>query len=173
MKAILSFKLVLIVFCLAILSPGTKSQDEMKKPDPIKSATFDMLMGVWEAEPYEMMGSKWNETANHYMKHGQFMFVDIQGIDDKGQTYNGTVVIKPAMDGSFTGWAFDDWGSVTTYTGTVKGNKISLTGKSDWGSETREIEIDGSNMVHKCVFNMKGADGKETTSNHTFTYHKK
>jgi hypothetical protein len=140
----------------------------MKKPDPVKSATLDMLMGEWVADPYEMMGSKWNESANHYMKHGQFMFVDISGKDDKGETYNGTVVMKPNMDGTFTGWAFDDWGTVATYTGTSKGNTITVNGKSDWGLRQGN-EINGNTMVHKVSWTMKDKDGKDMVMNQTIT----
>jgi len=92
MKTSISIKLFLPIFCILTLSPYVNSQD-MKKPDPVKSATLDMLMGNWVAEPYEMMGSKWNEQANHYMKFGQYMFVDITAKNDKGETYNGTVIM--------------------------------------------------------------------------------
>lgn len=172
MKAILSFKFVLILFCLMVLSFAANAQD-MKKPDPIKNATFDMLMGNWVAEPYEMMGSTWTESANHYMKYGQYMFIDLAGSDDKGSTYNGTIVMKVANDGSLTGWSFDDWGQVGTYTGKSSGNKITINGKTDWGTEVREIEVNGNKMVHKLTINMKGPDGKDMVMNQTITYNKK
>ena len=171
MKLLVKFSTCLLIFFIILSSHTIKSQD-MQKPDPVKNETFDLIMGKWSAEPYEMMGEKYNETANHYMKYGQFMFVDIQGSNDKGQTYNGTIIIKPGKDDSFTGWAFDDWGSVTTYSGTAKGNKISLTGKSDWGTETREITINGDKMEHKVTMTMVGTDGKDMTFNQTITYKK-
>jgi hypothetical protein len=147
---------------------------DMKKPDPIKSATLDMLMGTWVSEPYDMMGSKWNEEANHYMKHnGQYMFIDLSAKDDKGETYNGTIVMKLKSDGTFTGWSFDDWGMVVNYTGSTNGNKVTVNGTSDWGSEVREIEINGNSMVHNISWKMKGADGKETESKMTINYTKK
>jgi hypothetical protein len=169
MKAL---KVILVVFCALIFSYTVSSQD-MKKPDPVKSETLDMIMGNWVAEPYEMMGGKWNESANHYMKHGQYMFIDLTGYDDKGSTYNGTIVMKLNSDGTFTGWSFDDWGQVGTYTGVAKGNKITANGKTDWGTETREIEINGNKMVHKLTINMRGPDGKDVITNQTITYNKK
>jgi hypothetical protein len=172
MKRIYFFNFVLVLFTLTIISSAVNSQD-MKKPDPVKNAAFDMLMGTWVAEPYEMMGSKWTESANHYMKHGQYMFIDITGSDDKGATWNGTIIMKPNSDGGFTGWSFDDWGQVGSYTASVNGNKITVNGKTDWGTETREIEINGNKMVHKLTINMKGPDGKDMTMNQTITYNKK
>jgi hypothetical protein len=100
------------------------------------------------------------------------MFVDRVGTSDQGNTYNGTIVLKPAMDGSFTGWSFDDWGMVGSYTGTVKNNVISVSGKSDWGTEQREITINGSAMEHKITWTMKGADGKDMTNSMTINYKK-
>jgi len=171
MKASISFKLFLFIFCVLALSPFVNSQ-EMKKPDPIKSSTLEMLMGNWVAEPYEMMGSKWNEQANHYMKHGQFMYIDITGKSDKGETYTGTIIIKPGMDGSFTGWSFDDWGMVGSYSGTAKDNHLSVAGKSDWGTENREITINGNTMEQKITWVMKGPDGKDMTNSLTINYKK-
>jgi hypothetical protein len=116
MKEILSFKAILIAVCLMIISSGLNAQD-MKKPDPVKNETFDMLMGNWVADPYEMMGSKWTESVTHYMKFGQYMVIDLTGSDDKGMTVNGMIIVKPGKDGNWTGWSFDDWGSEATYTG--------------------------------------------------------
>jgi hypothetical protein len=146
----------------------------MKKPDPVKNETVNMLLGKWEAVPYDMMGSKWNESANHYLAlNGQFMYVDIDGADDKGMTYKGHIVMKLNADGSITGWSFDDWGQVGTYSGTTKGNKITVNGTSEMGTETREIEINGNTMTHKLTMNMKGPDGKDMTMTQTITYNKK
>jgi hypothetical protein len=171
MSTKLTFKLFLTVFALGILLNNLSAQD-MKKPDPVKNATLEMLMGTWNSEPYDMMGSKWSESANHYMKYGQFLCIEITGKNDKGESYNGIIMMKPQSDGSFTGWAFDDWGSVTTYTGNAKDNKISVTGKSEWATETREIEINGNTMVHKMSWTMKDKDGKDMNMNQTITYHK-
>lgn len=171
MKAFLSSSLFLAVL-FAVIASNVNSQD-MKKPDPIKNAAFDMLMGNWVAEPYEMMGSKMNETANHYIKYGQFMFVDIVGTDEKGGSWNGTVIMKPNTDGTYSGWSFDDWGQVGTYTAVANGNKITVNGKTDWGTETREIEINGNKMVHNLTMTMKGPDGKDMTMKTTITYNKK
>jgi hypothetical protein len=173
MKAILSLKFVLVVFFTVFYSSSLTAQD-MKKPDPVKSETLDKIMGTWVADPYEMMGSKWNESATHTMElNGQFMYINISGSDDKGSTYTGLLVVKPNSDGTFTGWSFDDWGQVGTYSMSAKGNNITVNGKTDWGSETREIEINGNTMVHKLTMTMKGPDGKDMTMNQTVTYHKK
>jgi len=171
MKAFLCLRFVLLVFFGVFLTSAVNSQG-MKKPDPVKNATFDLLMGTWVADPYEMMGEKWNETANHYIKFGQYMVVDITGSGDKGNSYNGMVFVKPGLGDSWTGYSFDDWGTVTIFTGTASGNKISMTGKSDMGTETRNIEINGNTMVHKVSMTMKGPDGKDMNFNQTITYHK-
>lgn len=133
-----------------------------------------MLMGTWVAEPYQMMGTTWTDEATHSMKHnGQYMFIDINGKDDKGNTYTATIVMLPKSDGTFTGYSFDEWGGVTTYTGKTDGNKIHVEGKSDWASEIRDIEINGSAMTHKVTMTMKDKDGKDMKHNITITYNKK
>ncbi|NOS85657.1 MAG: hypothetical protein HOP31_10995 [Ignavibacteria bacterium] len=173
MKAQNSSKLFYVAVLFFVFSSGLFAQD-MKKPDPVKNETVNMLLGKWEAEPYDMMGSKWSESANHYMAlNGQFMYIDLDGKDDKGMTYAGHIVLKLNQDGTLTGWSFDDWGMVGTYTGTSSGNKISVSGKSDMGSDKRDIEINGNTMVHKFEMTMKGPDGKDMTMTQTITYHKK
>ncbi|MBZ0203652.1 MAG: hypothetical protein K8I03_11610 [Ignavibacteria bacterium] len=170
MKAIFSIKFIALLF---FICAWTANSQDMKKPDPINNETVNMILGNWVADPYDMMGSKWNESANHYMKHGQYMFIDLSGSDDKGSTYNGTIVMKLNSDGTFTGWSFDDWGQVGTYTGKTSGNKISVNGKTDWGTDIREIEINGNTMVHNLTMTMKGADGKDMEMKQTITYRKK
>lgn len=173
MKAHNSSKLFYLAALLFVFSSYLYSQD-MKKPDPVKNETLNMVLGTWEAEPYDMMGSKWSESANHYMAlNGQFMYIDLEGSDDKGMTFKGHIVMKLNADGTISGWSFDDWGQVGTYTGTTSGNKISITGKSDMGTDKRDIEINGNTMVHKFSMTMKGPDGKDMTINQTITYHKK
>lgn len=173
MKAQLSSKLFHIAALFFVLSSYLYSQD-MKKPDPVNNETVNMLLGKWEAEPYDMMGSKWSESANHYMAlNGQFMYIDLDGSDEKGLTFKGHIIMKLKKDGSFSGWSFDDWGQVGTYTGSSNGNKLTVNGKSDMGTEIREIEINGNTMIHKLTMTMKGHDGKDMTMNQTITYHKK
>jgi hypothetical protein len=170
MKAIHFIKLTVVLFCLTVISSSVISQ-EYKKPDPVKNSTLDMLVGTWEAEPYEMMGETRTETATHYYKNGQYMFIDISG--GGKSTYNATVILKVNSDGTFTGWSFDDWGFLHTYTGTASGNKVSVSGKGDAGTEQRDIEINGNKMTQKVTFNMKGPDGKDMVMNMTINYNKK
>lgn len=164
-------KIFFILFTFILISSNSFAQG---KPDPVKSATIDMLIGTWVSSPYEMMGSTWTETATHSWKHnGQYMFIDISGKDDKGNTYSGTVVIIPKSDGTFTGYGFDDYGGNSTISGKADGSKIHGDGKSAWGTDTRDIEINGNTMVHKISFTMKDKDGKDMTQNMTVTYTKK
>ena len=173
MKAHNSSKMFYLAALLFVFSSGLFAQD-MKKPDPVKNETVNMLLGKWEAEPYDMMGSKWSETANHYMAlNGQFMYIDLEGADDKGVTFKGHIVMKINADGSLTGWSFDDWGQVGTYSGSSSGNKMTVNGKSDMGTDVREIEINGNKMTHKVTMTMKGADGKDMTMTQTINYNKK
>ncbi|HMQ80525.1 MAG TPA: hypothetical protein PKE39_13110 [Ignavibacteria bacterium] len=67
MKAQNSSKMFYLAALFFVLSSYLYAQD-MKKPDPVKNETLNMLMGTWEAEPYDMMGSKWSESANHYIE---------------------------------------------------------------------------------------------------------
>ena len=166
----LSIFLLLISFTFQ-----TAFAQDYKKPEPIKSVLLDNMMGVWTAEPYEMMGSTWSDESNQHMMHnGQYLFIDINGKSSKGETYTATVVMVPNKDGSFTGWGFDDWGSITNYTGkTLSDNKITVTGTSSWGTETREITIDGDKMTHDITFTMKGQDGKDMTMKMTVNYNRK
>lgn len=173
MKAQLSSKLFYIAALFLVLSSYIHSQD-MKKPDPLKNSTLDMLMGTWQADPYEMMGGKWTENAVQKMTlNGQFFEIKVDGKDESGTTYSAVIYIKPNSDGTLTGWAFDDWAQVSTYTGTIGGNKMSVTNKMDWGTEKRDIEINGNTMVHNVTMVMKDKDGKDMTTNTTITYHKK
>jgi len=61
---------------------------------------------------------------------------------------------------------------VTTYTGTAKDNHLSVNGKSDWGTENREITINGNTMEHKMTWTMKDKDGKDMTNSMTINYKK-
>lgn len=164
------YKIFFLFFAL-VVSSGLLAQN---KPDPVKSPTLDMLMGTWVSDPYQMMGATWTEEANHYMKHnGQYMFIDLSGKDDKGNTYSGTIVIVPKSDGTFTGYGFDDWGNVSTATGKADGNKIHVETKSFWGTEVRDIEINGGTMTHKFSMTMKDKDGKDMSQTATVVFKKK
>jgi hypothetical protein len=168
-KSILKIFFILLAF--GALSINATAQD---KPAPVKSETFDMLIGTWESEPHQMMGTNWTDEVTHTMKHnGQYMFIDIGGKDDKGNTYSGTIVIVPGNTGSFTGFGFDDWGGVTTYTGKADGNKIHVEGKSSWGTEVRDIEIGGKTMTHVATWTMKDKEGKEVVQKETVVFKKK
>jgi hypothetical protein len=161
--------LILLAFGVAPIAANAQ-----EKPAPVKSETFDMLIGTWDALPYQAMGSTWTDESTHYMKHnGQYMFIEINGKDDKGQTYTATIVIVPKTDGTFTGYGFDDWGGVSTLTGKADGNKIHVESKSTWGSETRDIEINGNTMTHKLSWTMKDKDGNDASDKLTITYKKK
>ena len=161
MKAHNSSKMFYLAALLFVFSSGLFAQD-MKKPDPVKNETVNMLLGKWEAEPYDMMAL-----------NGQFMYIDLEGADDKGVTFKGHIVMKINADGSLTGWSFDDWGQVGTYSGSSSGNKMTVNGKSDMGTDVREIEINGNKMTHKVTMTMKGADGKDMTMTQTINYNKK
>lgn len=166
-----TIKFLTILFVFAFLTSGLYAQG---KPAPIKSPTIDMLIGTWTSSPYEMMGSMWSgESAHSWKYNGQYMFIDINDKDDKGNTYSGVVVIVPSADGSFTGYGFDEWGGASTISGKTDGNKIHAETKSLWGASTRDIEINGNTMVHKISWTMKGQDGKDMSQNITINYTKK
>lgn len=165
------FKMFLAVIMLGVLSLRTAAQDNMTPPPPVNNSTFNMLVGTWKSEPYEMMGTKWTESAEHKIMHnGQYMFIILDSKTDKGMSYTATIIMSADKDGNVKGWSFDDWGSAGTYTGKTDGNKMTVTGKSDYGTETRDITIDGNSMVHKITWNMKGPDGKDMTMEQSINY---
>ncbi|MBZ0203653.1 MAG: hypothetical protein K8I03_11615 [Ignavibacteria bacterium] len=155
-----------------IITSGITAQGN-KKPDPIDNETISMLLGKWEAEPYEMFGSKRSETLSYSLDiNGQFMFINVEGKDETGYTYRSLVVVKVAKDGGITGWSFDDWGKVGNYTGTASGNKVTVTGTKEGSTDSREFEINGNKMVLKLSFSMT-MDGKDMVVNQTINYNKK
>jgi hypothetical protein len=173
MRTVFSLKIILLFVILVILSSRTKAQDDLGRPAPIKNASMEMMMGTWKSDPYDFFGSKWTDVATHSMKYnGQYMFIDLNGSDDKGHSFTGGVFITADKDGNITGWGFDDWGGVTTYTGKSDGNKVTVNGKGAMGTETRVITINGNTMVHESSMTMAGKDGKDMTMKLTITYHK-
>ncbi len=172
MKAIFSFKVILLFFCIIFISSRLTAQD-MGKPQPVDNETLKMLMGTWKSDPYDFMDAKWTETAIHSMKlNGQYLVIEVSAVSDKSQTYNGTIYITPDKDGNWKGVEFDEWGGITPMTGKANGNKITSTSKSDYGSETREIEINGNTMIHNISMSMKGKDGADIPMKLMVTYHK-
>lgn len=71
--------------------------------------------------------------------------------------------MAPSADGTMTGTGYDIFGknAITNYTSTSKDNTIYMSGVSSWGTETRNITMDGNIMTQNVIMNMKGADGKE------------
>lgn len=89
-----------------------------------------MILGSWVSDPDDMMDFKWSETSNQHLElNGQFLYLDVTGSDNMGTTYTGHIVFKLNKDDTFTGWSFDDWGQVGTYTGTTSINKMTINGK--------------------------------------------
>src|SRR5258708_5608750 len=123
MKAIFSFKGILLFFCLIFISSRLIAQDDMGKPQPVDNETMKMLMGTWKSDPYDFMGEKWTETVTHSMKlNGQYMYIEINGVSDKSQTKAFNLYISPDKDGSWKGWGFSEWGGVSTMSGKADGN---------------------------------------------------
>jgi hypothetical protein len=165
-------KFILLLVCLVLFSSAVKAQDDYR-PKPLDNETMKMLMGTWKSDQYEMMGSKWTETAVHSMVHnGQYMQIEINAVNDKNQTYSASIFITSDKDGKWSGWGFDDWGGVTTMTGTADKGKVTANSTSPLGSEVRNIEINGNTMVHNVSMTMKGMDGKDMNMKNTVTYHK-
>lgn len=148
----------------------------MMPPDPIKSPLLESMMGTWVSNPYEMMGSMMtDEVTQSMIMNGQFMQVNVKSTGT-GFTYESLVIIAPSADGSFTGWSYDIFGknAITTYTGTSKDNQMFMTGTSSWGSEIRNITMEGNVMIANVSFKMKDANGKEMPEmTNTITYNKK
>ncbi|MCB0725306.1 MAG: hypothetical protein KDC73_11455 [Ignavibacteriae bacterium] len=149
----------LMVFVLGI-SSLSRAQDQ--PPPPIQNSAFDMAVGNWSAVPYEMMGTKiTSEESSIYLKHGQYLFVEIVGKSSDGNTYTGTVIITADANGNIKGHSYDIWGGdwMLTYTGKAEGNVISLHGANDYMSEDRVITINGDKMSHDVNFSIKMPTG--------------
>jgi len=148
----------------------------MMPPEPIKSPLLESMMGTWVSNPYEMMGSMMtDEVTQSMIMNGQFMQVNVKSTG-AGFTYESLVIIAPSADGSFTGWSYDIFGknAITTYTGTSKDNQMFMTGTSSWGSEIRNITMEGNVMIANVSFKMKDANGKEMPEmTMAITYNKK
>ncbi len=145
------------------------------KPEPMKSAVVDKLLGTWTSEPHEFMGSTRTDVVTHSLRHnGQYMVIDVSSKSSDGVTYTGTLFINVDKDGNIRGWGFDDFGGVQSYTGKTDGDsKISVSGKSENGSgEQRDIVITGDKMVHNITFSYKDKDGKDVVSKMVVTYNK-
>ena len=158
-----------------ILTVSVSINAQSWKPDPMKSAVVDKLIGTWTSEPHDFMGSSRTDVVTHSLRHnGQYMVIDASSTSTEGVTYTGTLFITVDKSGNINGWGFGDFGGVTTYTGKTEGdNKISVTGVSEkGGTETRDIVITGDKMVHNVSFTMKGADGKDMTAKMVITFNK-
>lgn len=170
MKFITNFLITLVFISCISLTLRAQSW----KPEPMKSAVVDKLIGTWTSEPHEFMGSTRTEVATHTMRHnGQYMVIDVSSKSSDGITYSATLFMTVDKDGNIKGWGFDDFGGIQTYTGKTTGdNKISVSGVSNNGTDQREIEITGDKMVHNVTFKYKDKEGKDVESKMTVTYNK-
>ena len=156
----LSFALIFI----ALFISGSAFSQGMVPPKPIESEILNSMVGTWVSEPYDMMGMKMtDEVTQSMILNGQFFEVRVKSKGENGFDYEGLVIMTPNADGTMTGTGYDIFGKngITTYTGTSEGKSVYLTGKSSWGSETRNITMDGNIMTQNVIFNMKGPDGKD------------
>ncbi len=167
---------LLLILSIFLITNNVFSQG-MKPPAPIQSPFLEASMGTWISEPYQMMGMNISDEITHKMiLNGQFMEIDIAGTGDNGFTYQGMGIITPSSDGSVTGTFYDIFGkdAIMTYTGTAKGSNVYLTGTSNWGTESRDISIDGNTMIHTVTVTMKDPSGKEMAPETVvIKYHKK
>ena len=172
MKAIKFFLLAVSIFSFAKVSMA----QEMQPPPPIENKAFAMAVGEWAAEPYTMMGNQiTSETDKIYMKHnGQFMVVEIDGMDAAGNNYTATIFTTVDKDGNIKGWSFDVWGGdwTMTYTGKAEGNTITLNGTNPMMSETRVITLEDNKMTHDVDFTIKMPTG-DVNEKLTTVYNKK
>ena len=172
MKKIFLPAILILLFVVKNLSA-----QGMMPPDPIKSPLLESMMGTWVSNPYEMMGEKMtDEVTQSMIMNGQFMQINVKSTASSGFVYEALIVIAPSNDGTFTGWAFDIFGknAVTSYTGTSKDNQMFVTGTSNWGTEIRNITMEGNVMLANVSFKMKDANGKEMPEmTAAITYNKK
>lgn len=170
-------KIILPVILILLFVSNKMFAQGMMPPAPIKSALLESMMGTWVSEPYEMMGDKMtDEVTQSMIMNGQFLQVNVKSTSSSGFTYESLVIIAPSEDGTFTGWSFDIFGkkAISTYTGTSKDNQMFITGSSSWGSEIRNITMEGNVMIANVSFKMKDESGKEMPEiTNSITYNKK
>lgn len=157
-------KLNLFAIVLTFVLAGRLFAQDMTPPAPIESPLLSQMTGTWVSNPYEMMGSKMTDECTQSMVlNSQFFQVNVKSVSDKGFTYEAIVMIAPSKDGSVEGWSYDIFGknSITHYTGTWRDDNIYLTGTSSWGTEIRNIAMQGDIMLQVVTYKMKDANGKE------------
>ena len=165
-----------LILSLIIITNNIFAQG-MQPPPPVESPFIDASLGTWVSEPYEMMGMKITDEVTHRkILNGQFMTVEIKGTGDNGFVYEALGIIAPSSDGSFAATFYDIFGknAITTYSGTAKGTNVDFSRVSNWGTESRNIIIDGNTMTHNVTMTMKDPTGKEMpTQTFSVKYHKK
>ena len=168
------FRKNLLVSLFFVLCISLTANAQSWKPAPMNSPIVDKLLGTWTSVPYEFMGSTTTEVATHSLRHnGQYMVIDVSSRSSDGVTFTATLFMNVDKDGNIKGWGFNEFGGVETYTGKTDGDsKISVSGKSDNGTDQRDIEITGDKMVHNVTFTFKGKDGKDVVNKLTVTYNK-
>lgn len=170
-------RLNLFLILTVLVISGKLSAQGMMPPDPIKSPLLESMMGTWVSNPYEMMGERMtDEVTQSMIMNGQFMQINVKSTGANGFVYEALIIIAPSTDGTFTGWSYDIFGknAISSYTGTSKDNQMFITGTSSWGSEIRNITMEGNVMIANVSFKMKDANGKEMPEmTYTITYNKK
>ncbi len=157
-------KLKLLVLIFTVFFSVKAFTQDMVPPPPISSPLLESMSGTWVSAPYEMMGSKMtDEVTQRMVLNGQFFQADVKATSSTGFVYEALIMMSPNSDGTITGTAYDVFGknAITTYTGTWSDNAVYLTGKSSWGTEIRNIKMQGDIMIHNVDFVMKDANGKE------------
>ncbi len=169
----LNLFLVVLTFAFAsnIFAQG------MMPPKPIDSPLLNSMEGTWVSNPYQMMGSTMtDEITQKMVLNGQFLEINVKSVATSGFVYEALIMIAPIGDGTIQGWAFDVFGEkgITTYTGTWQDNTVYVFGKSSWGTESRNISMEGNVMIHNVIFKMKDANGKDMPDETlAITYNKK
>ncbi len=169
-------KLTLSLLLLVFLFISKLSFSQSWLPEPVKSPYADALTGTWTSSPYEFMGSTYIDVLTYNkILNGQYMEIDVKRTDNTGFTYEGKEIIAPAADGTMKGTYYDMFGHErnTAYTGSEEGDKLVINGASLVGTGTREIVIDGDNMIQNVTFSIPDKSGNPMPEQKiTITYKK-
>lgn len=170
-------KLNLLLVLFAFIFTSKIFAQGMMPPAPIDSPLLKSMEGTWVSDPYTFMGSTMtDEVTQKMVLNGQFLQIDVRSIASNGFTYEALIMIAPNSDGTLEGWSYDIFGkkSITNYTGTWQGNTVYVYGKSSWGTESRNIAMEGNVMLQNVIFKMKDANGKDMPDQTlAITYNKK
>lgn len=159
MKIKTLFLLITIFFSVKLYAQNTP-------PEPVDHLFLRNIEGTWTGQS-EMMGTVMNELLTCRMDYNkQYLIIDLRvSTKEKTHGYSGMGVLGFTSEGNIVSWWFDDWGveNVSTGTGKIEGNKMTLESKRPDFTMSRTIELSGSTVKMKWTSSFKDKNGNDDT----------